>query len=277
LTEVGELTVSNLTGEFQRATDYAADIHYVGTLPVDDVQAILSANLPLKQGEKASTSPEIKERVEYKENTVLFLPDNDAKQSTIYLYVEGDEYKKEKDPYTEAFNEYFSGGFTSLVLSEIREYRSLAYSTWGHYSQPLVEKKKAYFLGSIGTQADKTIEAIDVYRSLLTDMPEYADRFTDIKSYLKGEASIEKPHYRSASQIYEIWKQMGYTKSPAETNQSAIENLTFDDIVKFYKENIKGRPIAIAIVGNPKQIDEKALSKYGKVTKLSTSKVFSDK
>jgi hypothetical protein len=57
----------------------------------------------------------------------------------------------------------------------------------------------------------------------------------------------------------------------------AYNNLTFDEIVKFYNENIKGRPIVIGIVGNPKMIDEKALAKYGKVIKLSTSKVFSDK
>jgi predicted Zn-dependent peptidase len=205
------------------------------------------------------------------------LPDNDAKQSSIYFYVQGDDYKKEKDPYANAFNQYFSGGFTSLVLSEIREYRSLAYSTWGFYQKPALENKKAMFLGYVGTQADKTQEAVDVYLDLLTNMPQHPDRFADIQSFLKGEASIEKPHYRDASGVYENWKLRGYTKSPAETNQSVIDNLTFDEIVKFYDNNIKGRPIAIAIVGNPKMIDEKALAKYGKVTKLSSSKVFSSK
>jgi predicted Zn-dependent peptidase len=57
----------------------------------------------------------------------------------------------------------------------------------------------------------------------------------------------------------------------------ALDRLTFDDIVQFYNENIKGRPIVIGIVGNPKMIDEKALGKYGKVIRLSASKVFSDK
>jgi predicted Zn-dependent peptidase len=112
---------------------------------------------------------------------------------------------------------------------------------------------------------------------LLTNMPQHAYRITDIKNYMKGEASIEKPHYRNASQVYEIWKQYGYTQSPAETNAKAIENLTFDDIVKFYNDHIKGRKIAIAIVGNPKMVDLKALEKYGKVIKLSASKIFSEK
>jgi predicted Zn-dependent peptidase len=277
LEEISDLTISNLTGEFQRATDYEAQIHYVGTLPIDEVYDILSKNLPLKQGEKASVSPEIKDRVDYAENTVLFLPNSDAKQSVIYFYIGGDDYKKEQDPYIEAFNGYFSGGFSGLVLQEIREYRSLAYTAGGKYIALPVENKKSGFLGNLGTQADKTPEALEVYLDLLNNMPLYPERISNIKNFLKGTASVEKPHYRDASQLYESWKLKGYTKSPAETNSDAIDKLTFDDIVRFYNDNIKGRPIAIAIVGNPKMIDEKALARYGKVVKLSTSKVFSKK
>jgi predicted Zn-dependent peptidase len=275
--EIGELTVSNLTGEFQRATDYEAEIHYVGALPIEQVYDILSKNLPLKQGEKASSSPEIKEKVNYTENTVLFLPNSEAKQSTVYFYIAGDNYKKEKDPGIDAFNEYFSGGFSGLVIQEIREYRSMAYTSGGYYIRPQIENKRAFFFGSIGTQADKTSDAIEIYMNLLAGMPQYPDRISNIKNYLKGMATVEKPHVRNVSQTYQNWKLRGYIKSPAETNKDAITGLTFDDIVKFYSDNIKGRPIAIAIVGNPKAIDTKALEKYGKVIKLSASKVFSEK
>jgi predicted Zn-dependent peptidase len=277
LTEITELTVSNLTGEFQRATDYEAEIHYTGSLPIEAVYDVLSKNLPLKQGEKASTSPEIKDRESYTENTVLFLPNNDAKQSTIYFFVEGDAYPKEKDPYKNAFNQYFGGSFSGLVSQEIREYRSMAYTSGGWYYSPEIENKKSCFVGSIGTQADKTLEAIEVFMDLLTNMPQYPDRLVNIKNYLKETATVERSHIRSASQVYRSWDLRGYTKSPAETNKDVIENLTFEDIVQFYNDNIKGRPVVIGIVGNPKMIDEKALGKYGKVIKLNTSKVFSDK
>ena len=283
LDEISSLTVSNLTGEFQRATDYEADIHYVGSLPLEQVYDILSRNLPLKQGEKASTSPEIKDRVPYTENTVFFLPNSDAKQSTIWFYIEGDDYKKENEPYINAFNQYFSGGasnansFNGLVVQEIREYRSMAYSAYGIYITPSIENKKIPFLGYIGTQADKTMDAIAVYMDLLTNMPQYPDRIANIKNFLRETATVEKPNFRDASQVYQDWKLKGYSKSPAETNMPAYNNLTFDDIVKFYNEDLKGRPVVIGIVGDPKMIDEKALAKYGKVIRLSTSKVFSDK
>jgi predicted Zn-dependent peptidase len=275
--DIDNLSVSNLTGEFQRATDYEAEIHYVGSLPIEQVYDILSKNLPLKQGEKATTSPEVKDRAKYTENTVLFLPNNDAKQSTVFFFIEGDDYKKEKDTYINAFNRYFSGGFSGLVAQEIREYRSMAYSSGGYYRTPAVENKQSCFIGSLGTQADKTLDAIEVYMDLINNMPQYSDRILNIKSFMKGRATVEKPHFRNASQIYQGWKLRGYTKAPAETNKTAIDNLTFDDIVKFYNEDIKGRPVVIAIVGNPKMVDTKALEKYGKVIKLSISKIFSEK
>ena len=277
ISEIEALSISDLTGEFQRATDYEAEIHYVGALPVEQVYEVLNKNLPLKQVEKATTSPEIRERTTYAENTVLFLPNSDVKQSTIYFYIEGDDYRKENDPCTDAFNEYFSGGFSGLVMQEIREYRSMAYTSGGYYMTPPVENKKAWFYGMAGTQADKTADVLEVYTDLLTHMPQYPDRILNIKNFLKGSATVEKPHFRNASQTFEAWKRKGYTRSPAETNKTAIDNLTLDDIVRFYNENIKGRPLTIAITGNPKMIDTRALEKYGKVIKLSPAKVFSEK
>jgi predicted Zn-dependent peptidase len=277
LEDIDALSVSNLTGEFQRATDYEAEIHYAGSLPVEQVYDILSKNLPLKQGEKASASPEVKDREKYAENTVLFLSNNDAKQTTISFFIEGDDYTKEKDPYINAFNEYLNARLSGLIYQEIREYRSMAYSSGGYYVRPPVENKRACFWGELGTQADKTLDAIDVFMDLLNNMPQYPDRLTNIKNYLKGTATVEKPHLRDASQVYQAWKRRGYTKAPAETNKTVIDSLTFEDILKFYNDNIKGRPVAIAVIGNPKIIDVKALEKYGKVIKLSSSKIFSEK
>ena len=275
--DILNLTISNLTGEFQRATDYEAEIHYSGNLPFDEVYNILSVNLPLKQGEKASLSPEVKEKTKYTENTIYFLPDRDATQSNIYFFVEGDPHDRSNDIFRNAFNQYFSGGFTGLVMQEIREYRSMAYTAYGYMDIPPVSGKKDNFIGYVGTQSDKVLEALDVYTGLLKEMPQYPDRITNIKSFLREVSLSTKPDFRSLSQSIEAWKRRGYTEDPNKTNLEKIEKLTFDDIVNYYNQYIKGRPLAIAIIGDPAQIDTKALEKYGKVVKLSPSKLFSGK
>jgi len=277
ISEVIDLTISNLTGEFQRATDHEAEIHYVGNLPFDKVYDILSKNLPLKQGEKESTSPEIKPLVSHKENTVYFVPYNDAKQSNINFYVEGNNYNKSNDVYAMAFSYYFSLGFNSITLQEIREFRSMAYSAQGMVRHPAKPDYPSYYLGSLGTQADNTIEAVNLFFMLLINMPEYPERIDNLKNFLRQTVLMDKPDFRNASQMYETWKLRGYEKTPAEENLDKIDNLTFDDIKKYYEEHIKGKKIAISVVGDPRQVDIKALEKYGKVVRLTPAKLFSDK
>ena len=277
LMDITGLSISNLTGEFQRATDYESEIHYVGNLPFDEVYDILSKNLPLKQGEKESTSPDIKPLTTYKENTVYFVPFNDAKQSNICFYVESDNDTKTNDVYSSAFSYYFSQGFNSIIMQEIREFRSMAYFAGGSVRNPAKPDYPVYYIGALGTQADNTIEAVDLFYKLLTDMPEYPERITNLKNYLRQTMLISKPDFRNASQIYETWKLRGYEKTPAEENLQKIENLTFDDIKKYYEEHIKGKKIAISVVGDPRQVDVKALEKYGKVVRLTPAKLFSEK
>ncbi len=277
ISDIIDLTYGNLTGEFQRATDYEAEIHYVGNLPFDQVYDILSKNLPLKQGEKVSESPVIKPLVKYKENTVYFTSFNDAKQSSIHFYVEGDNFTKADDVYAMAFAYYFSEGFNSVVVQEIREYRSMAYASGGIVRTPPKPNHPSCYIGMVGTQADNTIEAVDLFFKLLTDMPEYPERMTNLKNYLRQSFLTAKPNFRGASLTYEAWKLEGYEKTPAEENLEKIDKLTFDDLKKYYEEHVKGKKIAISVVGDPRQVDVKALEKYGKVVRLSPNKLFSEK
>jgi hypothetical protein len=275
--DIIDLSYGTLTGEFQRATDYEAEIHYVGNLPFDQVYDILSKNLPLKRGEKESVSPNIKELVSYKENTVYFVPFNNAKQSSIYFYVEGDNYTKADDVYASAFAHYFSQGFNSVTWREIREFRSMAYQSGGYVINPLKPNHLAFYVGVVGTQADNTVEAVDLFFKLLTDMPEYPERMDNLKNYLRQTILTTRPDFREASQTYERWKLRGYEKTPAEENLEKIEKLTFDVIKKYYREHVKDKKIAISVVGDPRQVDVKALGKYGKVMRLAPEKLFSDK
>jgi predicted Zn-dependent peptidase len=277
MTEISNLTVSNLTGEFSRATDYEAEIHYVGALSFETVYETLSKNLPLKENERKTTSPEIKDRATYSENTVYFLADNDAQQSAIYFLIEGKPFDANDDVLIDGFNQYFSGSFDGLVMQEIREYRSMAYSAYGRIRTPVLPGKNIHLIGSIGTQSDKTIDAMEQFLSLVDNMPEYPDRMENIKGYLQKTTLTSRPTFRTLSQYIERCKLLGFTQDPAISRLPAIERLTFDDLRRFYLTEIKGKPIAIAIIGDPKQIDAKKLEKFGNLIRINSSKLFSAK
>lgn len=126
--EIYELQISELTGDINRASNYEAEIFYCGTMPFDNAYDVLSKNLPLVANEKPSTSPQDKPMVSVTENTIYFLPNTDAEQAQIYFYLPMAKYDKKDDAIRDAFNQYFSGGFNGLVMTEIREKRSMAYS-----------------------------------------------------------------------------------------------------------------------------------------------------
>ena len=81
---------------------------------------------------------------------------------------------------------------------------------------------------------------------------------------------------RSKAATFEAWQRLGYNDDPAKVNAAAIDAITFNDIEKFYEENIKSKPITIILMGDPKKIDLKAIqAKTGcKVTKLTPAKLF---
>ena len=273
--DVYHMDEAQLKTQFLAATKYALDIHYCGTRPIDEVTSVLKGNLPLQEGVKPSTSPEIRDRKSYDKTQIYFLPNSNVQQATVYFYFNGKPYDKEQNVLFQAFNQYFSGGFTGLVLDEIREKRSMAYTASGSMVRGQLPGKDAYFMGYIGTQSDKVADAIDVFMNLLDSMPEYPERIESVKAALRQHAQISKPSFRGKSATYAAWEEMGYNEDPAKYNMQAIDNLTFEQIMDFYHQNIQGKPVTIVVMGDPKLINQKQLqAKYGKFIKPSKTRLF---
>ncbi|MDL2303720.1 insulinase family protein [Bacteroides sp. OttesenSCG-928-D19] len=275
--QIMDLQISELTGDINRASNYETEIYYTGSASFDEIYEILSNNLPLVANERPSQSPVITPFAPVTENTVYFLPNTHAEQAQIYFFMPTADYDKKDDVLNDAFYQYFSGSFNGLVLVELREKRSMVYTAYGVVVPAELPGHPSSFVGQIGTQNDKAVEALSVYMDLLRNMPENPERIDNIKSYLRQEALTSKPNQRSKAQTIEMHKRKGYTQDPAKENLPIIDALTFDDIVKYYKENIKDKPITIGIMGNPKDINMDELKKFGKVIRLNEKKLFNSK
>ena len=204
------------------------------------------------------------------------MPNSNVQQADLYFYINGRPYDNSQDVASDAFNQYMSGGFTGLIMYEIREKRSMAYSAYGVNATPELPGKDCYFIGYVGTQSDKVNDAISVYMDILTDMPKDSTNFEALRAALKQAGQTAKPSMRGKATTFEAWQRLGYKDDPAKVNAEAIDALTFEDIEKFYEENIKGKPVTIILMGDPKKIDIKAIEKKMgcKVTKISPAKIF---
>ena len=254
------------------ARTYALDVFYCGTL----TQEQLVPELPLTEGMQPSNSPFIQDRVAYTKPTILFLPNSNVQQADLYFYINGRPYDIASDVYSDAFNQYMSGGFTGLIMYEIREKRSMAYTAYGVDRTPSLPGKDCYFYGYIGTQSDKVVDAISTYLDIINDMPVDSTNMEALRAALRQAGQTAKPSMRGKAATYEYWKRLGYNEDPAKVNKDKIDALTIEDIESFYKQNIQGKPITIIMMGDPKKIDIKAIEKKVgcKVTKLSPGKLF---
>ena len=271
--EIQAFRVSQLAADFIKATQYETEVHYVGKSSFDVAKATISKNLAFPANLKPAMKSETP-LANYTENTILLLNNKEARQGDVYLYVHGDEYNKQQRAVIDAFNQYFGGGFNGLVVQELRELRSFAYTASGHYRYPDYDKETSYLRGYIGTQADKVNDAIEEFVKLIAELPQHPERINNIKDYLALANISSTPSVRSKTQVVANWLDQGYTQDPRIDLLKGYKAMSFDSIMTFYNQHIKGRPIAIAIVVNTKNIDKERLKKFGKVIELKPSNVF---
>jgi predicted Zn-dependent peptidase len=263
--ELKNITADSLLNVFKLATTFECDIHYSGQKSLNDIIPLLKNSITFQNNPKSSLSPADVAYNQYTENTIYFIDNSKAVQSNIYFFMNQKPYYNDDEPLIDAFNSYFSGDFSGLVLQEIREYRSMAYSAGARYRIPTKSGKENCFMGYIGTQADKTVDAIQVYDSLVRYMPQKTERWTLIINYLVKSALSDRPNFRDLSQKVVTWKYLGYQHDPNEVKIPAYYEMRFDDMFKFYQDNIQKKPMVTCIVGNKKRIDMKKLATYGTI------------
>ena len=272
--EVKKMAPEYLIQQANEAMKYEADIFYTGNLEKDAVAQSISRNLSFDKDLTDSNSPVHQEYKTYIENTVYLIHDKKAVQSQIYLLTEGAVLDMDQRITSNAFSKYFGRGMASIVFQEIREFRSLAYSSSGYYVNRFHRDKRGYFRGYMGTQADKSIEAIHIYLDLLNDMPKKENRIDIIRSGLVQSINSSRPGFRAQGQAVSNWIKQGYPEDPNKFSYEKYKTLAFEDILSFYNSNIKKEPIVITVVTDKTKIDLEKLAEFGKVIEMTKKDIF---
>jgi len=175
--------------------------------------------------------------------------------------------------YAEAFNSYMDDGFSGILMQEIREYRSLAYTTSGSFISPTNKNNPGLFYAYIGCQVDKSNDAITVLDSLLHHLPKKPERLQMIRAGLINSLSSSYPNFRYISTYIAMGRELGRETPKGPEKYQLYKTMTFDDIVRFYEHNILNRPRVITLYGNMKKIDAKQLSKFGGIKKVKAKEI----
>lgn len=277
LSQIKKLKGKDMLAIYDKVRSVQCDLHYCGTLPVEKVIGTIRQHLPLERTTVASNSPYYRELKQYDRPTVFFIDMPDMAQSIVYGYVKGDPVDDKASRHaSQLFSVYFGGDMSSLMFQEIREFRSFAYRTSGRYQLPNHAHKgtAGSFTAMLSTQSDKTLDALGVLDSLIREMPLKPERVEAVKQMLVNRINNDYPPFRNLSEKVASARMEGFDRDPAEEFLRDIATMDMQDISRFYREQISGRPVVYVIAGNRKHIDMKKLAEYGTIIKVKKKDIY---
>jgi predicted Zn-dependent peptidase len=270
--EVNKITAEEINNKIKSLLNFEHKVLYYGPKEIDDVKSLVNAmhNAPDKL---LPAPPSYNFTEKYLDNTV-YLIDFDMTQVEIMMLSNGNKYDVKNVPIIALYNNYFGGGMSSIVFQDLRESKALAYSTYSRYMAPN-KFYKTYFNSSyIGSQADKLAEALKGLSSLLNDMPNSESGFNSSKEMILQEMRTQRITKTEILFNYLNAENLGNKTDTRKDIYNQVQNYTLDDVQKFQKENIKGKPTTVLVLGKKDALDLKELEKYGTIKFLTLKDVF---
>ena len=246
---------------------------YVGPRPAKEVAVVLSKHFPLAETLSPPSTFEPLRSIA-PEKTQIHFYEKEMAQAQVRLELAVGERNESSMPAAQLYNEYFAGGMAGLVFQELREARALAYSAWGHYFPASRSDEENILVGSIGCQADKTIDAVDAFLGLLNEMPFNENRWESAQDALESAYRTNHARFRQIPGAVYDWNQLGLTEDPRKARFPVIQSADIETLRRFYQKEIKPRAKLISIVGDSSKIDLDALAKFGPITKITKEQIF---
>ncbi|MCP4449786.1 MAG: insulinase family protein [Myxococcales bacterium] len=174
------------------------------------------------------------------------------------------------------FNQYVGGGMGGLIFQEIREARGLAYSAWASYAASNRIGDDTAVMAGLGTQADKSVEAVSTLLSLVVPLKVESNRYATAVTSLKASYRKTRISPRSRASAVFGWEDLGKGDDPRPKQFAALDSTPAADMESF--ANARTRlPATFAITGDSTRIDIKALAaaaSIGKIKVMKASQLF---
>ena len=259
---------------------YECELFYCGQLPVEYVAAESQQALNLPQ----HTMPLIpadtyRPLQQYSEPTVFFFNVPKSRQNFVISYDAISALPQaEQRAKMRLWDEYFGGSMSSVLFQNVREFRSLAYSTNGsgfypslvqHANEPLA------YITATGTQADKTLEALSTVDSLLRQLPMKESNLDAARQSVLNDIQNSYPTFRGIAKYVANKRMDGHTTDPEAAIARELPAVTTQDVVQFHQQHVGSNKNRVWIViGDKKLTDMRALARFGKVVELKKEDVY---
>lgn len=268
------LDAQKMTDIITRMVKYPHQILYTGKRSATSLAAILQSVHATSISLPAPKNKMPEERIGNQNE--VFVIDYDMPQAEILMLSKAlPRYDSSAVPSSSLFNEYYDGGMGAIVFQTLRESKALAYSTFLRIGIPTDTVKSVITTAYIGTQADKLHESVTALNELLNTLPVDEAGFQRAKSSLLTSIATQRNVGMDNISMYLNAKRRGVTTDQRKYTYTIVPQMQFADIQAMFTARVANKPHTMCVCGSLKNIDIKSLEKYGPVTVLKPSELFS--
>ena len=267
------LTVDELQSVIKNLLGYQQTISYVGSQSLDKVRAVISKYHPVNS--QLADPPAYRFLTARRPDTTeIYFFDKEMAQAQIRIESASQLVDETDHTAIELYNSYFAGGMSGIVFQELREARALAYSAGALYFTGSRANDEDLMVGAMGTQVDKTAEALEAFIELIDDLPESPERFDEAQISLINQYRTTKTGFRQIIGAVRAWERLELPIDPRRNRYAALKSAEYDLITAFHDAEIAGQPKLISIVGAKERIDMDRLSAIGSVVEVDVGDIF---
>lgn len=281
LRQLGWKEVKKAGGEalidaFKGLQENECSVVYTGTRSSGEVAALVSRLLPVGKA-KVDRSVPLIAMTEVREPAVYLYDLPSSRQNILMTWQNVAPLGSDADEAKlRLWSEYFGSGMFSILFQEMREFRSLAYAVSGSPQMPVrkFRDSPAGFYTFVGTQADKTSDALRMLDSLFRNMPMREANAESARQTILNEINNSYPSFRETGSTVAFNRFNGYSADPEREIVEILPELTPKDIQEYYDTQIKGRPRVLMVVGDKKKLPMEQLRRFGRIVELEKKDVY---
>ncbi|HBW82474.1 MAG TPA: hypothetical protein DEF79_00390 [Gammaproteobacteria bacterium] len=255
--------------------NYKHTLAYTGSMPLEELVETLSRSYEVAADLK--DTPEFRFRNAREiDRTEVLVVDQQTAQAQVRIEFADGVYDPDDGLLANLYTNYFGSGMSSVVFQELREARALAYSASARYSAGNRINAQNLMMGSIGTQTDKTVDALAAFIDLIDNVPSSSERFEESVNSMLNRYRTSKLNFREVIGAVRTWERQGLEGDPRRGNYRKLQETELADLLEFQAQHVKDRAKLISVVGDLSIIDIDELEQFGSVEELSVDDLFVD-
>ncbi len=275
--ELARAGKDGLVQRFRTLMDSDCALFYSGSLPKEEVVRAVREQLDLERCQRPLETLVVM-RKEYDSPRVFFYDLPKSRQAIIYsLQNPAAPVDGEEEACLQVLGDYVGAdGMYSLMFQEVREFRSMAYLTRAGSGKPDPTHvgEKAIFYTRLGTQVDKSLQALHLVDSLLRVMPLDEARLGASVRNTLSRVNNAYPEARDVAEEIFDYEHLGYSEDPNRKIVDNLDTVTPERLRRYYEEVVRKAPVSYVIVGDRKALPMDEIAKFGPIVELKFEDIY---